>query len=80
MTVRQEDLTLLTAAVHFGDPREADFSACAAADLQGVANTAAIEQHTRPDPLWRIWILLLLAALLVSWKYTAGKSSLITDH
>ena len=80
MTVRQGDLTLLNAAVHFGDPREADFSACAASDLQGVANTTAIEQHTRPDPLWRIWILILLGALLVSWKFTAGKSSLITDH
>jgi hypothetical protein len=80
MTVRQGDLTLLTAAVHFGDPREADFSACAASDFPSTANTAAIERHTRPDPLWRVWLLILLGALLVSWKFTAGKSSLITDH
>jgi len=80
MTIRQGDQALLTAAVHFGDPREADFSACAASDFPSTANTAAIERHTRPDPLWRVWILLLLAALLISWNYAAGKSSLITDH
>ncbi len=75
-TIQQGDLTLLTAAVHFGDPREADFSACASSELQETPNTAAIERHTRPDPLWRIWLLLLLGALLVSWKFTAPKPAI----
>lgn len=82
LTIRQGDETLLTAAVHFGDPREADFSSCASTDPGETGNTAAIERHTRPDPLWRVWILLLVAALLVSWKFTSRQSpsTLITDH
>lgn len=75
LTITQNDQALLTAAVHFGDPREADFSACATSTPEATRNAAAIERHTRPDPLWRIWILVLLAALLISWKYTAAKLS-----
>jgi hypothetical protein len=73
LNIRQGDKELLTAAVHFGDPREADFSACASSNPDESGSTAAIERHTRPDPLWRVWILVLLAALLVSWKFTALK-------
>jgi hypothetical protein len=76
MKIRQGDKELLTAAVHFGDPREADFSACATTDVTETQSTAAMERHTRPDPFWRIWILLLLAALLVSWRYTALKPTI----
>lgn len=75
MKVRQGDQTLLTAAVHFGDPREADFSACANSDPGETQSAAAIERHTRPDPLWRVWILLLLSALLVSWRFTSRQVS-----
>lgn len=77
LTIRQGNQDLLTAAVHFGDPREADFSACAAANPEETTNSAAIERHTRPDPLWRVWLLALLGALLVSWKFTA-KSPILT--
>ena len=80
MTIRQGDQPLLTAAVHFGDPREADFTACASTNLEQNTTNAAIERQTRPDPFWRVWLLLLLATLLVSWKYTALKPALITDH
>jgi Aerotolerance regulator N-terminal len=66
----QGDTTLLNAAVHFADPRESDFSACASESLQEAEYASGIEQHTAPDPLWRVWILLLLAALIVSWKFT----------
>ncbi len=76
MKIRQGDKELLTAAVHFGDPREADFSECATTDVAETQSSAAMERHTRPDPLWRIWILLLLAALLVSWRYTATKPAI----
>jgi len=79
LTITQSDQPLLTAAVHFGDPREADFSACATSAPEETSNTAAIERHTRPDPMWRIWIIILLAALMVSWKYTAAKLSQITS-
>jgi hypothetical protein len=72
-TITQNGTPLLTAAVHFGDPREADFTACASNETGALENRARIEQHTRPDPLWRTWILLLAAALIVSWKFTAGR-------
>ena len=71
MSIRQDKNLLLAAAIHFGDPRESDFTSCESTGLAETSNTAAIERHTRPDPLWRVWILLLLAALLVSWRFTA---------
>jgi hypothetical protein len=57
--------------VHFADTREADFRACAKSDTIVDTNPSAIEHHTRADPLWRMWLLLLIAALLVSWKFNA---------
>lgn len=74
MRVRQDDLILLDAAVHFGDPREADFRNCGSGEAATPAGGASIERHTRPDPLWRVWVLTLLAALLVAWRFTAPKS------
>ena len=71
LTIRQKDLTLLNAAVFFADTREADFTACGKSDSSEAANQSTIERHTRPDPLWRVWILVLIAALLVSWKFNA---------
>jgi len=71
LSIRQGDKTLLNAAVHFGDPRESDFSKCESSSLAETTNTSAIERNTRPDPLWRVWILLLLAALMLSWRFTS---------
>lgn len=73
LTIRQNDAPLLEAAVHFADTREADFSACGKSDATPIANQSTIERHTQPDPLWRVWILLLIAALLVSWNFTTRK-------
>ena len=73
LTIRQKDTELLDAAIHFADTREADFSACGQSDPTTNANQSALERHTKPDPLWRIWILLLVAALLVSWKFNTRK-------
>ncbi len=69
LTIRQKETTLLDAAVYFADTREADFSACAKSDPATTTNQFTLERHTKPDPLWRVWILLLIAALLVSWKF-----------
>jgi hypothetical protein len=71
LDIRQGKESVLSAAVHFGDPRESDFSRCESRDLAETPSTSAIERHTRPDPLWRVWILLLLAALLISWRFTS---------
>ena len=75
LTLSQNQQPLLTAAVHFADTREADFSACEPADhLAGSSNRAVEERHTKPDPLWQLWLVLLLAALLISWKFTKTKA------
>ena len=74
LTIRQNETTLLDAAVHFADTREADFSACGKSDPTATANQSSIERHTKPDPLWRVWILSLIVALLVSWNFTAGRT------
>ncbi|MEO8616086.1 MAG: VWA domain-containing protein [Luteolibacter sp.] len=73
LTVQQNETRVLDAAVFFADTREADFSACGKSDTRVAANNSTIERHTKPDPLWRVWILLLLAALLVSWKFTSAR-------
>ena len=78
LTIRQNDSMLLDAAVFFADTREADFSACGKSDPVPIANQSTTERHTKPDPLWRVWILLLIAALLVSWKFTTRKMQLPT--
>jgi hypothetical protein len=71
LTITQGDVSLLDAAVYFADTREADFSACGKSDGIAATRESTLERHTRPDPLWRVWILLLVAALLVSWKFNA---------
>lgn len=73
LTIRQGQTELLDAAVHFADTREADFSACGKSDPASNANQSIIERHTRPDPLWRVWLLLLITAWLVSWKFSTPK-------
>ncbi len=71
----EEDLPLLSAAVHFADTREADFSACAPAEAEPFSNTSTLELHTAPDPLARLWLLLLIPVLLTAWWFTAGKAN-----
>ena len=73
LTVTQGDKPLLKAAVHFADTREADLTACAPSELNALTNTASLELHTAPDPFSRLWILILLAALLVAWHFTSPK-------
>jgi hypothetical protein len=75
LTATQGDKPLLTASLHFADTREADFSACApASGLENLGATTT-ERHTKPDPYWQIWLMLLLATLLASWKFTKSRRS-----
>jgi hypothetical protein len=73
LTVTQGETPLLQAAVHFADTREADLSACAPTETEPLANTANLELHTAPDPFARFWVLILLAALLIAWHFSAPK-------
>jgi len=68
LTATQQDKELFRAAVYFADTREADFSACGKSETGADTSRAVIERNTRPDPWWRVWILLLIASLLVSWR------------
>ena len=77
LTVTQGETSLLQAAVHFADTREADLSACAPTETEPLPNIATLELHTAPDPFTRIWMLVLLAALLVAWHFTAPKERAI---
>ena len=74
LTVAQGDQPLLTAALHFADTREADFSACAPASEIAATTGPTNEKHTKPDPLWQLWLILLLAAVLASWKFTKTRN------
>ena len=69
---------LLNAAVYFADTREADFSDCALGEPFLASGDETIKLHTSPDPLARLWLLVLLAALVVAWFFTAGKQEAAT--
>ncbi|GAA5117747.1 BatA and WFA domain-containing protein [Luteolibacter yonseiensis] len=75
LTIRQNETTLLDAAVSFADTREADFSACGKSGAVTDASQSGIRRHTQPDPLWRVWIILLITALLVSWRFNTRKTA-----
>ncbi|MBC7980279.1 MAG: hypothetical protein H7Y36_06925, partial [Armatimonadetes bacterium] len=73
LTISQNKSPLLRAAVHFADTREADLSACAPTEVNNISNRSSMELHTTPDPLWRLWLLILLATLLIAWHFTSSK-------
>ncbi len=73
LTATQGESKLLDAAVVFADPREADFNECASSEEETTAQSSTLERHTKSDPLWRFGLLVLLAAMLVSWSFTSAK-------
>lgn len=73
MNISQANQPLLTAAVHFADTREADFSGCAPSAKLSALSKVSDERHTKPDPYWQIWLLIFLGALLASWKFTKSR-------
>ncbi len=73
ITMKQGEIFLLEAATHFADTREADLSKTAPAELESFSNAALLKIHTTPDPLIRLWILILLLALMVAWYFSKGR-------
>lgn len=73
ITMKQGETILLDAAAQFADTREADLSKTAPAEVESFSTNASVQNHTTPDPLARLWILLLLLALIVAWYFSNGK-------
>lgn len=74
VTIKQGETILLEAAAQFADTREADLSKTASAEIDPFITTASLKLHTTPDPLTRLWLLLLLLALIIAWYFSNGKS------
>jgi len=72
--ITQGEETLLTAAAHFADTREADLSRAKPFDEAADLQVLQIETLQESDPNWRLWTLLLLAVLLGSWWWGRDKS------
>ncbi len=70
LTIDQGGVRLLDAAVFFADTAEADFAGAGEADTLGDAALAARDRHVRADPWWQLWVLVLLAAVIATWKFT----------
>lgn len=71
--VKQGDELLLESGCHFADTREADLRLCQSDDQISGATGEAVERNTREDHFWRLWILLVLAALLLAWYFTKDR-------
>jgi len=74
-TIAQGDETLITSATYFADTREADFSNCSLDDLPASTMATAVDRHTRDDHFWRVWVCLILTAILGAWFFTKSKNS-----
>ncbi|MFC7336304.1 BatA domain-containing protein [Haloferula chungangensis] len=80
LKVTQGETELLDASLHFGDTREADFTHCASLDTLDTSTAEAVERHTVEDHWWRAWVLLLIAALIVSWRFSKERGAALTPQ
>ncbi|MES2707922.1 MAG: BatA domain-containing protein [Verrucomicrobiota bacterium] len=69
MEVRQGDRLLLRTAAHFADIREADFTTRGTKRDLSAATAEVTQRHSREDPAWRAWLLVLLGLLGLSWWF-----------
>jgi hypothetical protein len=71
--VGQGGTILLDAAANFADTREADLSKADSVSELGALPEAIRERQTEGDPVWFVWVLLLAAAMLVTWHVLGRK-------
>ncbi len=69
--LREGDDLLLSAAAHFGDTREARFTAAESLDETTALRRQAALKQTEADPYTPLWLLALLACLITSWRGTS---------
>lgn len=72
--VGQGGTILLDAAANFADTREADLSKADSVSELGALPEAIRERQTEGDPVWFVWVLLLAAAMLVTWHVLGRKT------
>ncbi len=71
--IKQGDRTLLDAAAHFADSRQADFKAAASFDTLEGKTSAMRGRNSREDFLWPFFALALGAILLANWAATGQR-------
>lgn len=72
--VTQGPTTLLTAAAHFGDPREGDFRQAASNTASPATTAKLIERNSRQDFLVPLWALLLGGVFVANWAITGRRA------
>jgi hypothetical protein len=65
--VEQAGTLLLRGSAHFADTREADLKMAKSFQDLASLKTAQTGKVMESDPRWRLWLLVLLAALMASW-------------
>ena len=70
--VEQAGTLLLRGSAHFADTREADLKMAKSFQDLASLKTAQTDTVMESDPLWRLWLLVILAALLASWWWGRG--------
>ena len=78
--IRQGDELLLESGCHFADTREANLQDCLSAQSFSPSGGAAVERTTREDHLWRLWTVLTIGALLVSWHFIKDRPRGEEEH
>ncbi len=68
--VEQAGEVLLRGSAHFADTREADLTGCKAFQDLTSLKTEQTDAILETDPKWRLWVIVLLTALLGSWWWS----------
>ena len=78
--IRQGDELLLESGCHFADTREADLQDCLSEERISALGGEAVDRTTREDHLWRLWTVLVIVSLLVSWSFIKDRPKDEEEH
>ncbi len=71
--IKQGEMAIMHGAAHFADTREADLSKAKGFNELAGLNAEQVETTHEADPNWRLWLLVMLAALLASWWWSGER-------
>lgn len=66
-SIRRGDDIYIQAANYYADTREANLQECSSGILQTDRLVKASDSQAKEDHLWRLWLILVMVVLLVSW-------------